>query len=324
MEKVPTIPSLVTASQRRNFVEQVNESQSQLEETQIKFAEEDDESERHPLTASSSANILNSELKLSKPKRSAIRYPSTSSDEDSSNENKEPDTTTDTTDEVVANVNENNNNFVKSWSFVFASNIDLVVKRSIMNSIEELSGNVANDISSADVLIATLPLSVTINVFLAIASGKPIVTKEFFEKSREAGKWMDPYDFIIKDADLEKRRSFVLKDSILAARTKKLFSDYSVYIYTNLELCREKRLNMANITNLVESAGGEVMKIMSRKKPSRKNVALIYNPDTGTDLKNKLKKFPKALKIYDRDLLWKTILVQKIQASSQSTPSRKS
>lgn len=298
---------------------QINQTQD-CQESQINFGNVSDNESENP-QVSSNSHETETRIKIAKRKQRVIKYPS--SDEEESDENKKPienfENKAPSTKENIIVVNNNNNESSTNLNFVFSSYfiLDEHKKKLLTDIISELSGNVVKDISSADVFIAKLPLIPTHNILLSINLGKPIVSEEFLEESRKAGKWLSPFDFIIKDAEFEEKKNFVLKDSILSATKEKVLSDYSVYIYSNLMLIRENKLTLQQIHDLIKSAGGEIMDIRKRSvKPTRKKVALLYNQESKTDLSNKLKMFPNAVKIHDRDLLFNVILPQKVQAST--------
>lgn len=77
---------------------------------------------------------------------------------------------------------------------------------------------------------------------------------------------------------------------------KKLFDDYSFYIYPRLS----KQVKREEICNTIEKHGGELLRKMSQKSLKSK-VALLYNPLATNNLELMLRKHRNPLHIFDVD-----------------------
>lgn len=106
------------------------------------------------------------------------------------------------------------------------------------------------------------------------------------EASANAGKWLDPQNFIIRNTKFERSKKIVLKDVIQKANQQKLFQDCSVFATKNTVLSFDE------LKEIIENAGGECLTISqepSFKNP--KNLFLCYNDEDKQDVEEINKKY---------------------------------
>lgn len=70
----------------------------------------------------------------------------------------------------------------------------------------------------------------TYKFLCAIAKGIPIVGEAFLEATKTHRDFVDPWDYILQDHEMERRFKFNLKKSLSLAREAKIFQDYSVIV----------------------------------------------------------------------------------------------
>lgn len=325
----PNFSQFDSTSQKQQLLDEINQSQDEPE-TQIEFNHSDASDIDVKATKASQASTDSKKRHLNVPtvdrKRSAIKYESGDEDEVETKDTIASSSSGPAVKKkkrIAAMPSSSEEDDENDSSSVNDSNplkIMLTVEMDTPKNnelIRKLAGNVVDDISRADVLASCNPLSLSIKVLTAITLGKPIVDENFLKKSMKAKHWLNPDDFILKDDNLEKKKKFVLKDTLkLAAKKKKIFTGHSVYIYSKLYLVTKfKSITPQDIENLIINMGGKVERL-TNKVPKHKKIVLLYNPDSNTDLKNKLKLFPNAIKIHDKDLL-RIVLTQTVMPSEQ-------
>lgn len=132
----------------------------------------------------------------------------------------------------------------------------------------------------------------TAKFLAAICKGIPIVGLEFFEASEKAGKWLDPHEFIISDAKIEKKKEICLKKLLKKTAQKKFLHDFSVFVTSNTVIER------IPIKDIIECAGGVFVSDLSQV-PRHQNLALIFNEKDQKDRQLITKKYPKIIQVED-------------------------
>lgn len=172
------------------------------------------------------------------------------------------------------------------------SNVSHENKEKFQEICVKLGGKVVENIIEADFLLTTQKIKLT-SKFLASASKRiPIVSGEFIEASDQAERWLDPFDYIIVDKELESKKDVSLKS--LVTSKKKLFKNISVFA------TKHTVLPTSDLKEIVVNAGGEC--ISTTQKPKYKNVVLIFNVKDSEESAKITKKYPKITKIKDLQL----------------------
>lgn len=70
----------------------------------------------------------------------------------------------------------------------------------------------------------------TYKFLCAIAKGIPIVGQTYLEVIKTHQEFVDPWDYILEDREMEKRFKFNLKKTLTVAKQTKIFQDYSVIV----------------------------------------------------------------------------------------------
>lgn len=70
----------------------------------------------------------------------------------------------------------------------------------------------------------------TYKFLCAMARGIPIVGQPYLEEVQRRRELVDPWDFILEDAEMERRFKFSLKKSLQLASEAKIFQDYSMFV----------------------------------------------------------------------------------------------
>lgn len=70
----------------------------------------------------------------------------------------------------------------------------------------------------------------TFKFICAICKSIPIVATQWINDSINKNGFVNPHEYILKDAEAEKNYDFQLKDSLMKARKKQLLSDYTIVI----------------------------------------------------------------------------------------------
>lgn len=70
----------------------------------------------------------------------------------------------------------------------------------------------------------------TYKFLCAMARGIPIVGQPYLEEVQRRRELVDPWDFILADAEMERRFKFSLKKSLQLASEAKIFQDYSMFV----------------------------------------------------------------------------------------------
>ncbi|XP_019530832.3 mediator of DNA damage checkpoint protein 1 isoform X1 [Aedes albopictus] len=99
----------------------------------------------------------------------------------------------------------------------------------------------------------------TYKFLCAIAKGIPIVGEAYLEATKTHRDFVDPWDYILQDHEMERRFKFNLKKSLSLAREAKIFQDYSVIVTPSTKPPPEE------VQLIVSSAGGRVIKFPAQQ-----------------------------------------------------------
>ncbi|XP_058457053.1 uncharacterized protein LOC131434402 isoform X2 [Malaya genurostris] len=109
----------------------------------------------------------------------------------------------------------------------------------------------------------------TYKFLCAIAKGIPIVGQKYLEQVEISGDFVDPWNYILEDREMERRFKFNLKKSLTMALTGRIFQDYSVIVTTSTKPPPEE------IQLIVASAGGRVIKFPTQQPKYADNMFVV-------------------------------------------------
>lgn len=182
----------------------------------------------------------------------------------------------------------------KEYSFAISNLKEFVDK--CEKACDQLGGKVVKRIADADILLTKEKIKVSSKFLASLCKRIPIVGVEYVEASLEAGKWLDPNDFIIKDTAMEAKRELSLKNVTVENQSAKLFDKYSVFATKCTKICTEE------LEDIVECAGGEFI-VDFNQVPTRQNLAIIYKSKEKTETAKIVKKYPNITKILDTEFI---------------------
>lgn len=99
----------------------------------------------------------------------------------------------------------------------------------------------------------------TYKFLCAIAKGIPIVGQAYLEATEAHRDFVDPWDYILQDHEMERRFKFNLKKSLALAKEAKIFQNYSVIVTPSTKPPPEE------LQLIVSSAGGRVIKFPAQQ-----------------------------------------------------------
>ncbi|XP_074093738.1 uncharacterized protein LOC141524006 [Cotesia typhae] len=117
-------------------------------------------------------------------------------------------------------------------------------------AIEKLGGQITNDPTDATVLVAD-KFRRTFKFICAICRSIPIVSNQWIKESIIKNNFVNPYKYILKDEEAEKNCGFHLEESLMKAKKKQLFRDYTVLITNGVN-----RPSVNELRTIVKLAGG--------------------------------------------------------------------
>ena len=89
------------------------------------------------------------------------------------------------------------------------------------NKISQLQGLVTESVTDCTILV-TDKIRRTTKFLSMVAKGVPIVSASWLVESGKSSRFLDPWDFILRDSDNEKKWGFKLKETLQKARTRRL------------------------------------------------------------------------------------------------------
>ena len=87
--------------------------------------------------------------------------------------------------------------------------------------IRQMQGVVTESVNDCNILV-TDKIRRTTKFLSMVAKGAPIVSVSWLVEAGKFSRFLDPWDFILDDADNEKKWGFKLKETLEKARTKRL------------------------------------------------------------------------------------------------------
>ncbi|KAG8040991.1 hypothetical protein G9C98_001979 [Cotesia typhae] len=111
-------------------------------------------------------------------------------------------------------------------------------------------GQITNDPTDATVLVAD-KFRRTFKFICAICRSIPIVSNQWIKESIIKNNFVNPYKYILKDEEAEKNCGFHLEESLMKAKKKQLFRDYTVLITNGVN-----RPSVNELRTIVKLAGG--------------------------------------------------------------------
>ncbi|RKP17616.1 BRCT domain-containing protein [Rozella allomycis CSF55] len=128
-----------------------------------------------------------------------------------------------------------------------------VVDNKRENMIRSLGGSVVDSVDECDIL-CTDKIRRTVKFLCCLASGKPIVSLNWVNESKKAGKFIgNPSSFYIKDPVNEKKFDFKLSESIEQAKKTRIFNGMKFYV------TKETKAPQNDLKSIILSGGGEVL-----------------------------------------------------------------
>jgi hypothetical protein len=124
-----------------------------------------------------------------------------------------------------------------------------------MNLVKELKGSTTDSLTSCTVLV-TDQIRRTAKFLSMVARGVPIVSPQWLTESKRTGKFLDPWDFILKDPSNEKKWGFKLEDTLKKATRAPLLAGLCIHVTEKVkpspEQCRD----------FIECGGGEFIETL--------------------------------------------------------------
>lgn len=117
----------------------------------------------------------------------------------------------------------------------------------------QLGGNVTENPKMCTHVVAPV-VSRTMKFFVAINVCKYVVTKHWIENSLAQNRFLDENPYWLKDAQAEREMQVNIRESVYRSQNKKLFEGMTFYITPGVSP------PVFDLTNVVESAGGKVVK----------------------------------------------------------------
>ncbi|KAJ8354930.1 hypothetical protein SKAU_G00224970 [Synaphobranchus kaupii] len=133
--------------------------------------------------------------------------------------------------------------------------------------VARLGGSIATGVNDMTHLV-TDKVRRTVKFLCAVARGVPIVTTDWLEKSGRRGSFLSPSEFLVKDAEQEKKFSFCLEQSLCTANTQPLLQGYEIHV------TRSVKPEPAQMKDIISSSGARYLpKMPSVLKPQTVVVA---------------------------------------------------
>ncbi|KAK7793145.1 hypothetical protein R5R35_011020 [Gryllus longicercus] len=172
-------------------------------------------------------------------------------------------------------------------------------------AIKKLGGKVVQEPEECTILI-TDKIRRTFKFLCIMGHGKPIVTPDWIKQSHLSGSFLDPWNFIVKDKEAEKKFKFQLQKSLKEASAKKLLDGYSVFATPSV------KPPPTEMKGIVENCGGQFLtKDPSPGKWPEKSFII-----SAVDDKKLCSKFKKSsVPIVSVEILLTGILQQKLNIS---------
>uniref|UniRef100_A0A915EG50 PAX-interacting protein 1 n=1 Tax=Ditylenchus dipsaci TaxID=166011 RepID=A0A915EG50_9BILA len=132
----------------------------------------------------------------------------------------------------------------------------------LSNKLRFLGGEVCDSVSDCTHLVVP-SLERSVKLVEAIGGGKNVVSVDWILQSYSLLKLVDCVNFFVHDPENERKYGYNLKDTILQARSRKVFEDVTFHLSPTV------RPSFALLSQMIVAAGGKV----ERERPTRKRLA---------------------------------------------------
>ncbi|XP_076036973.1 uncharacterized protein LOC143022575 [Oratosquilla oratoria] len=116
--------------------------------------------------------------------------------------------------------------------------------------VVDLGGTLVDAAQECTVLVTT-NIRRTCKFLSIMGRGQPIVSPKWLVASKLAKNFVDPWKYLVRDAESEKKFSFKLATSLKQAKTRKLFDNLSIHVTPKVKPPPDQ------MKEIVECAGGE-------------------------------------------------------------------
>ncbi|XP_060522251.1 uncharacterized protein LOC132699503 isoform X2 [Cylas formicarius] len=178
--------------------------------------------------------------------------------------------------------------------------------------IRQLGGSVVQSVNSCTVLV-TEQVKRSQKLLVAIGLSKPICSPKWITDSKRKGSFLDPWDYILRDQEAEKKWNFSLEESLNRSMRMKLLEDYTFQLMVT---------TAADVLKgAIESCGGRsVSKLSGRSGP---NTFVICSPENQNRYQKMLKQHT-DLKAIEPEAIFDGVLRQELRFSRHYLPFPKS
>ncbi|XP_061091931.1 mediator of DNA damage checkpoint protein 1 isoform X2 [Conger conger] len=118
--------------------------------------------------------------------------------------------------------------------------------------VARLGGSMAKGVNDMTHLV-TDKVRRTVKFLCAVARGVPIVTTDWLEKSGKRGSFLPPSEFLVKDAEQERKFSFRLEQSLCSAHAEPLLQGYEIHV------TRSVKPEPAQMKDIISSSGARYL-----------------------------------------------------------------
>ncbi|CAI4227435.1 unnamed protein product [Auanema sp. JU1783] len=154
-------------------------------------------------------------------------------------------------EEIVRLEKERSEKGVYPSVIVAFAGVDDDIKDQLSKKLRYLGGRVVDSVSECTHLVA-LQGSRSERFLEAIILGKNIVNAYWIVHGYECKQFMDTLDYFLRDEDMEKHLGYSCKRSVIRARTRPIFEDFTFYITPSVVPHR------SILSRLIRLAGGKV------------------------------------------------------------------
>ncbi|CAD6233905.1 GSCOCG00007382001-RA-CDS [Cotesia congregata] len=179
-------------------------------------------------------------------------------------------------------------------------------------AIEKLGGQITNDPTDATVLVAD-KFRRTFKFICAICRSIPIVSTQWINESITKNNFVNPYKYILKDEEAEKNYGFNLEESLMKAKKKQLFRDYTVLITNGVN-----RPSVNELRTIVKFAGGRPL-VRAPKYWGPKSM-IISCDDDAPKVRKILEKKPQEIlcPVVSADFILSSLLKQDLEINTNN------
>jgi len=121
--------------------------------------------------------------------------------------------------------------------------------------VKELRGSTTDSLTKCTVLV-TDQIRRTAKFLSMVGRGVPIVAPLWLTESKRSGKFLDPWDFILKDPNNEKKWGFRLEDSLRKASRAQLLAGLSIHVTGQVKPSPEQ------CKDFIVCGGGEILETL--------------------------------------------------------------